>query len=75
MKRSFEQKLWDCLLGEWAVSAWDIVLRTIWLGLAVAAIIGVLRLCAWADTDMRKLPAIEELTPHGVHGTLKGEQP
>jgi hypothetical protein len=32
------------------IELWDIVLKTIWLGLAVAAIIGALRLMAWADT-------------------------
>jgi hypothetical protein len=72
MKRSFEQKLWDVLLGEWAVSVWDIVLRTIWLALFVAAIIGAFRLMAWADTGSRDLHE-DAVTPHGVHGTLSGE--
>jgi len=72
-KQSFEKKLWDCLLREWAISAWDMILRTIWIAIFVAAVIGALRLMGWADTDMRKLPAQEELIPHGVHGTLKGQ--
>jgi hypothetical protein len=32
---------------------WNVVLKTIWLAIAVAGIIGALRLCAWADTDMK----------------------
>lgn len=35
---------------------WNVVLKTIWLAIAVAGIIGALRLCAWADTGSRLLP-------------------
>ena len=49
-----------CLLSEWACTAWDMILRTIWLGLAVAATIGVLRLIAWADTGSRGECPIEK---------------
>lgn len=52
--RKTEQAFWDLLLSEWAVSAWDIVLRTIWLCIFAAAVIGALRLMAWADTGSRK---------------------
>jgi len=56
-----------CLLAEWACTAWDMILRTIWLGLAVAATIGVLRLMAWADEGSRNLPVT---TPAGVNGSF-----
>lgn len=29
---------------------WNVVLKTIWLAVAAAAIIGALRIMAWADT-------------------------
>ena len=36
-----------------AYELWLVVLKTIWLAIAVAAIIGALRLMAWADTGSR----------------------
>ena len=32
---------------------WDVVMRVFWLAVFAAAIIGVMRLMAWADTGMR----------------------
>jgi hypothetical protein len=49
-----------CLLSEWACTARDMILRTIWLALFVAAIIGVLRLMAWADTGMHGDQPVEK---------------
>lgn len=43
----------DGLLQEWAVSAWVIVLRTVWIAIFVMAVLTALRLMAWADTGMR----------------------
>ena len=60
---------------EWNTSFWGLCLRLLTLAFWLVLILGALRLMGWADTDMRKLPAIEELTPHGVHGTLERTQP
>jgi hypothetical protein len=40
----------------------QVALKTIWLALAVAAVIGVLKAMSWADTGMRTL-GIEEVQP------------
>jgi hypothetical protein len=40
----------------------QVALKTIWLCLAVAAIIGALRLMAWADKDMHGKTNIEQPT-------------
>jgi hypothetical protein len=53
MKQPFEQKMWGSLLQEWSCSLWTVILRTIWIGVAIAACIGALRLMAWADTGSR----------------------
>lgn len=53
MKQPFEKNVWDTLLGEWSCSLWTVILRTIWIGVAVAACMGVIRLMSWADKDMR----------------------
>ena len=52
-KHTFEKTVWDTLLGEWSCSLWTVILRTIWIGVAIAACIGALLLMAWADKDMR----------------------
>ena len=54
-KNKVEKAFWDCLLSEWACNAWDVILRTIWLLLFAAAVIGALRLMAWADTGARDI--------------------
>ena len=56
MKQPFEKTVWDTLLGEWSCSLWAVMLRTIWIGVAIACCIGALRLMAWADKDMRNNP-------------------
>ena len=61
MKQPFEQRMWGTLLQEWSCSVWDLILRTIWIGVAVAACIGALRLMAWADKDMRGKPVESEV--------------
>ena len=62
--RKAEQAFWDLLLREWAVSAWDVVLRTIWLAIFVATAIGALRLMAWADTGSRgECPVEKSILP------------
>lgn len=53
MKQPFEKTVWDTLLGEWSCSLWDVILRTIWIGVAIACCIGALRLMAWADEGSR----------------------
>jgi len=55
-----EKQLWRLILREWDVSIWTVIMRTIWLALFVAAIISLLRLCAWADTGSRGEAPIEE---------------
>ena len=61
MKQPFEQRMWGTLLQEWSCSLWTVILRTIWIGVAVAACVGALRLMAWADKDMRgKSETIEQ---------------
>lgn len=63
-KHTFEKIVWDTVLQEWTVSLWDIVLRTIWLMIAAAAVIGGLKAMGWADTDMRgKAPEHQEVQP------------
>lgn len=53
--------MWGTLLQEWSCSLWTVILRTIWIGVAVAACVGALRLMAWADKDMRgKSETIEQ---------------
>jgi len=39
---------------------WKVILQTIWLALVAAAILGAMRLMAWADTGMKGGPSIEE---------------
>jgi hypothetical protein len=48
------------MLTEWACSAWDMILRIVWLSLFAAATIGALRLMAEADKG-RQEPTQERL--------------
>ena len=44
----------------WNTTLWGLVLRVIWLAIAVAGFVAVLRLCAWADTGIRNESPIEK---------------
>lgn len=52
------------LLSEWACNAWDVVLRTIWLGLAALAFYGLMALMSWADAGSRGECPVNELSPN-----------
>lgn len=46
------------------IELWVIVLKTIWLAVAAAGVIGALRLMAWADTGSRgECPIERSLLP------------
>jgi hypothetical protein len=52
-------------MNQWNCTIWELCLRIIWLALAGLAIIGALRLCAWADTGSRgECPAERHLIPN-----------
>lgn len=44
----------------WNTTIGGLILRVIWLCLAAAAFIAILRLCAWSDTGIRGEAPIEQ---------------
>jgi hypothetical protein len=55
-------------MKETLIELWFVVMRIFWLAVCAAALVGLVRTCAWADTGIRgESPIITNPNPFGKH--------